>query len=321
MSTPAISVIIPAYNAERTILDTIYSVLAQTFANFELIVINDGSTDQTPELVCSVQDPRLKLFNYENAGLSTARNRGIERSIGQYISFLDADDQWTTDKLELQLKALQQNPQAGVAYSWTTYIDEQGKILSSGEPAFYQGNVHRDLLIKNIIVNGSNVLLKREVVERVGGFDPNISACEDWEYWLRIAPYFEFVVVPKPQIFYRLSSTTLSSKIDKMEKYHLSVLEKAFQAAPPHLQYLKPQAMSELYWFIAQLALTRNEKGVQVALSRQKLWQAVQSYPNIVFQRKTQVLLVKLLIFQLLPLTIARSILKSKRRAARTSLL
>ena len=117
MST--ISVVIPAYNAAKTISETIDSVRRQTFTDFELIVINDGSSDHTAELVNAVADDRLQLFSYENGGLPVARNRGIDRASGEFIAFLDADDLWTPDKLELQLEALQKHPEAGVAYSWT----------------------------------------------------------------------------------------------------------------------------------------------------------------------------------------------------------
>ncbi|NES72852.1 MAG: glycosyltransferase family 2 protein, partial [Okeania sp. SIO2D1] len=110
-----ISVIIPVYNGEKTIRDTINSVLKQSFADFELIIINDGSTDSTLEVINSFQDHRLKVFSYPNAGQGASRNRGIELAKGEYISFIDADDMWTSDKLEKQLQALQDNPQAGVA--------------------------------------------------------------------------------------------------------------------------------------------------------------------------------------------------------------
>src|SRR4028118_518511 len=129
---PQISVIIPAYNAERTIRETIESVQQQTFLDLELIVINDGSKDRTVELVQSIKDDRLKIFSYENGGVCVARNRGIDHANGEFIAFLDADDLWTPDKLELQAAALKQHPEAGVAYSWTYFmdVDEQGEASS-----------------------------------------------------------------------------------------------------------------------------------------------------------------------------------------------
>jgi glycosyltransferase involved in cell wall biosynthesis len=129
---PLISVIIPAYNAQKTIRETIESVLNQTFKDFEIIVIDDGSQDSTVEIVSAFSDPRLRLFSYPNAGVSATRNRGLAQANSEFISFLDADDLWTPDKLEAQLRALEANPQAAVAYSWTDYIDESSQFLHPG---------------------------------------------------------------------------------------------------------------------------------------------------------------------------------------------
>ncbi len=165
---PQISVIIPAYNAERTIRETIESVQRQTFQDFELIVINDGSKDRTVELVQSINDERLKIFSYENGGLPVARNRGISRTTGEFIAFLDADDLWTPEKLELQLVALKQHPEAGVAYSWTCFMDvnEQGAAVSflPSPPYSFEGNVYKKLLVSDIINSGSNKLILRKAI-------------------------------------------------------------------------------------------------------------------------------------------------------------
>jgi glycosyltransferase involved in cell wall biosynthesis len=147
----SVSVIVPAYNAEKTILETIQSIQAQTFSDFELIVINDGSSDRTVELLSKINDPRLKVFSYENGGLPVARNRGIQRATGEFITFIDADDLWKPQKLEAQLKALHEYPEAGVAYSWTAFIDENSNFLYAWEPLHWQGNVYPQLLIRNFL--------------------------------------------------------------------------------------------------------------------------------------------------------------------------
>src|SRR5574338_867068 len=121
---PTISVILPVYNGEKTIQETIESVLQQTFEDFELIIINDGSQDATLHQVSTLSDARIKVFSYPNAGVSASRNRGIAQAEGEYIAFIDADDLWTPDKLGAQFKTLQTNPQVAVAYSWTNWIDE-----------------------------------------------------------------------------------------------------------------------------------------------------------------------------------------------------
>jgi glycosyltransferase involved in cell wall biosynthesis len=125
MSTPpTISVVIPTYNATATVLETIASVQAQTHRDLEILVINDGSTDDL--LAClapTITDSRVQIHSYPNGGLPVARNRGIERATGEYIAFIDADDLWTPDKLERQLQALEANSRAGLAYSWTYFME------------------------------------------------------------------------------------------------------------------------------------------------------------------------------------------------------
>ncbi len=304
MST--ISVVLPAYNAERTILETIQSVQKQTFSDFEIIVINDGSTDRTLELLDTVEDPRLKVFSYSNGGLPVARNRGISQSTGAFITFLDADDLWTPDKLELQLAALQQNPEAGVAYSWTCNMDEKGENFHPGHQVIFEGYVYSKLLLGNFIASGSNIMIRQKAIASVGEFDPTLRSCEDWDFYLRLAANWHFVVVPKPQILYRQSSGAMSSKTDVMEKYHLIVLERALQAAPSKLQSLKNQSIAILYQYLAGLCLARVNDINQVKQASQKLRMAIRLHPKILLDRITQRYLMKCLIMQLLSPKIAK---------------
>jgi glycosyltransferase involved in cell wall biosynthesis len=286
---PTISVIIPAYNAERTILQTIASVQQQTFSDFELIVINDGSKDQTIELLNNVVDERLKIFSYENGGLPVARNRGISHATGEFMAFLDADDLWTADKLESQLTALQQHPEAGVAYSWTYFMDEQGKSSSLGEPLFFIGNVYAQLLVSNFIASGSNPLIRRQAVESVGEFDTTLKSCEDWDYWLRLAARWPFIVVPKHQIFYRQSSRAMSSKVEVMQKANLIMIEKAYRAAPLELQFLKNQSLAWIYRYCAEKVLQYSTNDISdVHRAGLKLWMAIRLNPKILLQKYTR---------------------------------
>jgi glycosyltransferase involved in cell wall biosynthesis len=285
---PTISVVVPAYNVERTILETIASVLKQTFSDFELIVINDGSTDGTLGLLSIVNDPRLKVYSYENGGLPVARNRGIACSTGEFITFIDGDDLWTPDKLELQLITLQQHPKAGAVYSWTLFMDEKGESFHPGEPIYFKGNILPQLLVKNFIASGSNVMLRRRAIASAGEFDPTLKSCEDWDYWLRVAANWNFVVVPKAQILYRQSAGTMSSKVDVMEKYHLLVIEKAFQLAPAELQYLKSQSLSRVYLYCAELYLRHNNNPESIIKAGYRLWKTMNLYPKILLEEKAQ---------------------------------
>ncbi|OIP68189.1 MAG: glycosyl transferase family A, partial [Oscillatoriales cyanobacterium CG2_30_40_61] len=227
-----ISVIIPVYNGEKTIKETILSVLNQTFENWELIIINDGSTDSTIEIIAQIQNTKIRVFNCENAGLAKSRNRGIDHSQGEYISFLDADDLWTPDKLEAQFQALQENPEAMVAYSWTDYIDQSSQFLHSGRHITINGNIYQHLLVNNFLENGSNPLIRKQALNQVGKFDTSLKAGEDWDMWLRLAVHYQFVAVPLPQILYRVSADSMSSQIKNQEIECLKVIEKAFKSAP-----------------------------------------------------------------------------------------
>lgn len=140
---PEISVIVPVYNGESTILETLATVEQQTFTDWELLVINDGSCDRTLEQLQTIRDRRLQIFSYPNAGVSVARNRGLAHARGELIAFLDADDLWTADKLELQLAALQQHPQAGVAYSWTQFLIDTTNAIHPATPIWFEGNVYQ----------------------------------------------------------------------------------------------------------------------------------------------------------------------------------
>ncbi len=317
---PTISVVIPAYNGERTIVETLQCLQKQTFSDFEIIVINDGSTDGTLEVIKTVQDSRLKVFSYSNGGLPVARNRGILQATGEFITFIDADDLWTPDKLELQLAALQKNPEAGLAYSWTLVMDEKGENFHPGTSVSFEGNVHAQLLLSNFIANGSNAMLRREAIASVGEFDSTLRSCEDWDYWLRVAPDWSFVVVPKNQILYRQSSGAMSSKVDVMEKNHLIVHERAFQAAPPELKVLKNQALANIYLFLTQLCLTHVSSASGIEPARHKLQKAIYLYPKLLLSKKTQTLLIKLLLIKFFSPKIAGTILQriSKVRATKS---
>ncbi len=287
--SPTISIVIPAYNAAATILPTLDSVFQQTFRDFEVLVINDGSTDQTLELLQTIEDTRLQTFNYENGGLPVARNRGISHARGEFIAFLDADDFWSVDKLELQLAALQAHPEAGVAYSWNYYQYDRSEKSYAETSNSFQGDVYADLLIKNFIQNGSNPLIRKEAIASVGLFDSTLKSCEDWEYYLRLAKQWHFVLVPKAQVFYRQSSTSMTSKIEVMETYLFLVIERAFKSAPPELQHLKPLSLSWVYQYIAEHYLkSRTATVKQLSVVAHNLYKSIYLHPPHLLNDYTQ---------------------------------
>ncbi|NJO30494.1 MAG: glycosyltransferase [Richelia sp. SL_2_1] len=284
---PVISVIIPAYNAAKTIQETVMSVLNQTFSNLELIVINDGSQDSTLEVLSSIKDSRLQVFFYENAGISMARNRGIERASGEFISFLDADDIWTPDKLEAQLTALEKNPQAGVAYSWVDYIDEYGNFFHPGNHITINGSAYEKMLVQNILENGSNPLIRREALTEVGGFDSSLTLAEDWDMWLRLSERYDFVTVPSVQILYRISSRSASTNIVKMENSCLKLIEKSFKNAPASLQYLKKNTLSTLYHYLTFKSLESPLSRKNGIIAMGYFWNVIKNDSSTIWQWQT----------------------------------
>ncbi len=298
---PKISVIIAAYNSEKTIRQTIESVLKQTFNDFELIIINDGSTDSTLEVILQFQDSRIKVFSFENAGGNVSRNRGLERASGEFVSFLDADDIWTPDKLESQLHALQANPQAAVAYSWTDYIDEQGKFIVSGTHITANGNVYEQLIVSNFLENGSNPLIHREALVQLGGFDEELPAAQDWDMWLRLAQNFDFIAVPCVQILYRISANSLSTNLARQEKASLKVLDKVCHTYINNLTDIKNKSLTNLYKYLTCKALQQpfnRQKGLTAA---RFLWKYIFynyarfNYTNLILKFSLKIVLIVIL--------------------------
>jgi glycosyltransferase involved in cell wall biosynthesis len=297
---PLISIIIPVYNGEKTILETIQSVLNQTFKDFEILIINDGSTDSTLEVIASIPNSNIKVFSYPNTGVSASRNRGIALASGEYISFIDADDLWTPDKLEAQLKALQENPQAAVAYSWTDWIDESGTVINGGCHHKISGNVYAHLILADFIGSGSNPLIRKSALLELNGFDQSVPPAEDWDMWLRLAAHYLFTVVPQAQILYRISHQSASCNVLKMEQSSLKVIQKAIAQSPYPIEHLKSHCLANRYKYLIYKTLDGypNRKNGLIAL--QFLWKILQNDPNIIKKRVFWKIMLKITIFMTL---------------------
>ncbi len=308
----SISVIIPVFNGEKTIKETIDSILNQTFKSIELIIIDDGSTDSTVEIIENISDSRIKLFYYPNGGLSTSRNRGISLAQGEYISFIDADDLWTPDKLESQWQALQENPQADVAYSWTDYIDESSNFLKSGRRIKANGDAFSKLLLFNFLENGSNPLIRQKALEKVGVFDESLTAAEDKDMWLRLAANYEFVCVEKPQILYRISTNSMSSNLKRQETASLKVIERAFiYPKAEKLQHLKKQSLSYLYQYLTFKAVEAPAQKGQTLTAVYFLWNYIKNNPIVLIKNK----MVILAIFKILFPRLCQQVIKLKKHS------
>lgn len=186
-----ISVIIPAYNSAHLIETALASVLAQTHRDVEIVVVDDGSTDNTRAVIESFHGSCLYLHQ-RHAGPSVARNFGIRHSSGELIAFLDADDAWRPDKLAIQAARFEQQPEIGLLESGYYLCNAALKPLRYHPPARLRGRAYEAMLKAYNAPNNSTVVVKRELIEQAGGFDPTFSVLEDYELWLRIAEIATF---------------------------------------------------------------------------------------------------------------------------------
>lgn len=243
-----VTVIIPAYNAMEYLPETLENVLQQTLRDFEVVIVNDGSSDNIESwFSANVKDPRVRLISQENKGISAARNTGIRSTSCPYIAFLDADDLWEKDKLEVQTRVLDSDRKAGLVYTWVAYIDSQGNPTGRVKKNCSEGMVWSSLLTHNIVECGSVALVRRECFEKVGLFDESLRSIEDLDMWLRLAKHYPFRAIAKPLVYYRQHTSSLSKNLPVMESCYKRVLERTFSEAPPEFSRLKAHSYASVY--------------------------------------------------------------------------
>src|SRR4051812_37096050 len=200
-----VSVVIPVRNGERFLPQTLRSVLGQTFRELDVVVVDDGSTDTTAEIVTSMArgDARVRYVEAIGAGVAAARNQGIEAARSDLIAPVDADDLWLPDKIELQVQRLSEaGNDAALVYSWVYLIDVEDRVAAILRPfdeltmRSMEGDVFLPLLYKSFFANGSAPLIRRRCIEEVGGYDTGLSRREDWDLSLRLAARWPFALVP-----------------------------------------------------------------------------------------------------------------------------
>ena len=263
---PKVSVIIPAYNAMTYLPETLESVFRQSFTDFEVLIINDGSLDNIIQWASQIQDSRVRLISQKNQGASVARNTGIVHAQGEYLAFLDADDLWEATKLEKQVLCLENYPTAGLVYTWTAFIDATGKPTGKVFASKAEGDVWKQLIEHNIIECGSSPMIRRYCFETVGLFDPNLLAVEDWEMWVRIASHYPFALLQEPLTYYRQLSTSLSKNWQLMAQCFPLFIEKVFHSAPSERLYLKNRSYYEANHCLAWKCLQSTDRDYKQAL-------------------------------------------------------
>ncbi|MEG3857726.1 glycosyltransferase family 2 protein [Microcoleus sp. herbarium12] len=261
-----ISVIIPAYNAEEFIAQTLESVLSQTYQNIEILVVDDGSTDTTPAIVKSFaqKDSRIILFQQSNAGVAAARNLAIQKSKGEYIAPIDADDIWYPSNLEKKVKCLTDSASTvGVVYSWSVDINEQDLLTGGFYNSTIAGEVYTALVYKYFMGNASSCLIRRACFEKIGGYNcqfklENAQGCEDWELYLRIAEHYQFKVVPEYLVGYRQITSSMSCNFAAMAKSHSLIMANVRQQHPEITRSIYRWSSSSFY---IHLAVKSNRSG------------------------------------------------------------
>lgn len=250
MEQPTISVIIPTYNRPHLLVRAIRSIMNQTYQDFELIVADDASADNIEKVVRGFNDRRIRYARHShNKGGSAARNTGIRLAKGEFIGFLDDDDEWMPEKLEKQLKKFQGLPEKiGVVYSGFCYVKEGGQEALQVSPSF-RGKVYPNLLRSNFL-SVLTPLVRKSCFEKVGVFDEILPGHQDWDMWLRLSKYFEFEFVPEVLAKYyvhgRQMSVDINARIQAMEK-----LMKRYQAdldANPSILSEHLRTLGKLYY-------------------------------------------------------------------------
>jgi glycosyltransferase involved in cell wall biosynthesis len=214
-SLPLVSVVIPAYNAATFLAETLDSVLAQTYESLEIIVVDDGSTDTTSQLLDSYGN-RITVLRQANAGQAAARNNGARSAKGEFLAFLDSDDLWDPDKITRQIALISRFPEALAVYCDHRTIDAQGKHLSSSGALSHprpSGDILRALLLGPCIITPGLVLLRRNAFDMVGGFDGTMRGHEDYTLWLHLATQGPFIYSPDTLVSYRRHKQQATQKM------------------------------------------------------------------------------------------------------------
>jgi glycosyltransferase involved in cell wall biosynthesis len=243
--TPTVTVVMPAYNAEAFVGEAIESVLAQTYADWQLVVVDDGSTDGTSLVVAAYDDPRIHLVAIAHSGLpAVARNRGLTNSDSRYVAFLDADDFWQPKKLARQLAVFDSRPEVGLVHSDFKYLQDGALERFTPPPELTAAGSQFERLAVGHYIANSSVMLRRELLARHGLFDedPRLRGTEDFELWMRVSPFTTFAYVDEPLMIYR-RHTSSTGQGEHMGLGYVTAMEK--------MERLHPQLFAGLgvpYW-------------------------------------------------------------------------
>ena len=301
--TPTFTVVIPLYNTERYIAETLDSVLRQTYADFEVVVIDDASTDRGPEIVRDYmsRDRRVRMVTQDNRGLAGARNSGIRNARGRYIALLDADDLWMPEKLARHKAHLDANPQVAVSFAPSLLIDENGASLGLAQTPKLDGIDAEHVFCRNPVGNGSAAVLRRSAlddiafnIETPGGprtcwFDETFRQSEDIELWTRIVATtsWQFAGVETPLTLYRVNSGGLSADVEKQFASWRRFRDKLSRLAPELVAKAGSRAEAYQCRYLARRAAISGNGAVAVSL----ILAGLRNHPRMLIEEPTRTIL------------------------------
>lgn len=279
---PLVSVVLPVFNVEKFVAQAIDSVLAQSFEDFELLIVNDVSPDGSRDICATYTDPRIRIIDHkENRGLAGARNTGIRESAGQYVALLDSDDFWHPEKLEQHVAHLNSNPEIGVSFSRSAFVSESGEKLQMQQMPRLQGITTKTLMCRNPIGNGSAPVVRHEVFKEIsyianihGGeeefyFDEKFRQSEDIECWIRIKITTDWKIegLSKSLTYYRLNPSSLSANTEKQLASWEAVIKKTEGYAPHVVERWGSLARAYQYRYLARQTLRTADGNQALGLS------------------------------------------------------
>lgn|SRR5690554_122731 len=232
---PLVSVVIPTFNRADFIREAVESVLAQTYPNFEILVVDDGSTDDTREVLKAYsQEPRLRYFYQENQGQSVARNYALSEARGDFVCFLDSDNRWLPHKLEVSLQAFQENPDVSVIYGDIITINEKGEEISRHNMRRYSGRI-TPYLFQDNCVSMNTSMTRRQCFSEMGGLEAGRRAADDYELWLRFSARYKFLYISDFLAEYRVMENQISSNKDRRFQSNREIMENFVRRFPQAL--------------------------------------------------------------------------------------
>jgi glycosyltransferase involved in cell wall biosynthesis len=297
-SLPLVSVIIPMFNVGQYIDQCIQSVLAQTFKNFEIICVDDGCTDDTLHKLARFLDPRIKLIQQTNRGLSSARNTGILASRAIYVALLDADDFWAKEKLALHINHLNTRSKVGVSYCPSLFVNENGRSMGIGQFPKLSNITAKDVFCRNPVGNGSAPVIRRSLLKEVAFvsyktgrrciFDEDLRQSEDIELWLRIALLgnWKFEGITPPLTFYRINDGGLSSNLSKQYAGWCLAMQKNQKNHSNFFKRYLPLARAYQLRYLARRAIRSGEAWQAIKL----VHKALLTHPKIIIEEPARTL-------------------------------